>query len=103
MRTRGRVNTVKQPTGTTGLTGDVVTMPGGGVQEAIIPANTVTYAQLQDISAASRLLGRGSDHGAGDPEEISLGDGLELVDTELRATGAVFAFDPDLKCFTTPR
>lgn len=88
MRTRGRINTVKPANGSAVLTGDVVSVPGGE-QEVVIPANTVTYAQLQDISDDSRLLGRGSDFGGGDPEEIEIGAGLEMDGTTLKATGTL--------------
>lgn len=84
---RGRVNRVKQ-SGISQLTGDVVGGPGFGVIEVTIPVNTVTYAQQQDVSAASRLIGRGSAFGPGDPEEITLGAGLLMVGTELRAGAA---------------
>jgi hypothetical protein len=42
------------------------------VSTAMIAARAVTYATIQNVSAASRLLGRGSAGGAGSPEEISL-------------------------------
>lgn len=45
-----------------------------------IPVTSITF------SAASRLLGRGSDNGAGDGEEITIGSGLQMVGTELSAT-----------------
>ncbi len=69
------------------LTGDVTAGPGSGSQPATIPADTVTYAKMQNISAASLLLGRGSAAGAGDPEEISLGAGLTMTGTVLDAPG----------------
>ena len=40
-----------------------------------ISDDVVTYAKMQNVSAASRLLGRGQAGGAGDPEEIILGSG----------------------------
>lgn len=63
-------------------TGDV-TNDSSGVMT--IGNNKVTYAKMQDVSAASKLLGRG-DSGAGDPEEISIGSGLSITGTTLSAT-----------------
>jgi hypothetical protein len=54
---------------------------------AQIDNDAVTYAKMQNVSAASRLLGRGSASGAGDPEEISLGSGLTMTGTTLSASG----------------
>ena len=51
-----------------------------------IDDNAVTYAKLQDVSAASRLIGRG-DSGVGDPQEIILGAGLTMTGTTLSADG----------------
>lgn len=50
-----------------------------------IANNAVTYAKMQDVSAASRLIGRGAGSGSGDPQELSLGAGLEMTGTTVRA------------------
>lgn len=44
----------------------------GTIATAGIADNSVTYAKAQDVSAASRLIGRGSAAGAGDPQELTL-------------------------------
>jgi len=66
------------------LTGDVIASAGSNA--LTIPADTVTYAKMQNVSAASRLLGRG-DSGAGDPQEITLGANLTMAGTTLSASG----------------
>lgn len=82
MRGRGRVTQVPPPPGgMIGTEGDVVSGPEG---LPTIPANTVTFGQLEDL-AASSLIGRGSEFGAGDPERIdaSVGD-VRMVGRMLR-------------------
>lgn len=60
------------------------------IATADIDANAVTYAKIQDVSAASKLLGRGAS-AAGDPEEITLGTGLSMTGTTLSSTGSAGA------------
>jgi hypothetical protein len=69
------------PTATT-LSGDVTNVAGA----VTIANDAVTYAKMQNVSAASRLLGRG-DSGSGDVQEITLGTGLSMSGTTLNASG----------------
>jgi len=57
------------------------------VDTADVNNDQITYAKIQNVSAASRLLGRGSAAGAGDVEEITLGTNLALAGTVLNASG----------------
>lgn len=66
------------------LTGDVTA--SSNANATTIANDAVTYAKMQNVSAASRLLGRGSAAGAGDVEEITL-SGLTMVGTVLTGTG----------------
>lgn len=68
------------------LTGDVTA--SANANALTIANDAVTYAKMQNVSAASRLLGRGSAAGSGDPEEISLGSGVTMTGTTLSATGS---------------
>lgn len=64
--------------------GDITTSSLGTVWT--IDNDAVTYAKMQNISSASKLLGRGSASGAGDTQEITLGSGLTMSGTTLTAS-----------------
>jgi hypothetical protein len=66
------------------LTGDV-TSTGNATT---IANDAVTYAKMQNVSAASKLLGRG-DSGSGDTQEITIGTGLTMTGTTLTASGSL--------------
>lgn len=51
--------------------------------------DAITYAKIQNVSAASRVLVRGSAGGAGDMEEGTLASGLSLVGTALTSVPVV--------------
>jgi hypothetical protein len=57
---------------------------GGTVTSVVLPNKAISYPEMQDVSAASRLLGRGSAAGAGAPEELTAGLGLEFSGTAFR-------------------
>jgi hypothetical protein len=66
------------------LAGDVTASAGSA--STTIANDAVTYAKQQNVSAASRLIGRGSASGSGDPEEIQLGAGLSMAGTTISST-----------------
>jgi hypothetical protein len=81
-------------------TGDVTSSAGSVA--LTIGNDTVTYAKMQDVSAPSRLLGRG-DGGVGDPQEITLGSGLSMSGTTLSAGagGSAYEAGPSTPPLTT--
>lgn len=88
----------------TELTGDV-TATGPGSVAATIGNDKVTYAKIQNVSAASRLLGRGSASGSGDAQELTAGLGLTISGTVLQTaewdTIITKASDQDVSSSTT--
>lgn len=56
-----------------------ITVSGGGA----LADDSVTYAKIQNVSAASRVLGRGSAAGAGDPQELTCGVGIRVNGTAI--------------------
>lgn len=65
-----------------------------GLPTAGLVDDAVTYAKIQNVSAASRLLGRG-DSGSGDVQEITLGAGLTMSGTTLSSSGGSGVSDGD--------
>ena len=74
-----------------------ITATGSGTTWTIDPG-VVSYAKMQNVSAASKVLGRGSASGAGAVEELALGTGLQMTGTNIQVTiGAeVQGWDSDL-------
>ncbi len=66
--------------------GDITVSSSGTVWT--VDNSAITYAKIQDVSAASKLLGRG-DSGSGVVQELSLGTNLSITGTTLNATGAI--------------
>ncbi|MGL5011084.1 MAG: hypothetical protein ACRC6I_14490, partial [Paracoccaceae bacterium] len=71
-----------------------ITVSSGGTAWAI-DADAVTFAKLQNSSAASVLVGRGAASGAGDFQEITLGTNLSMSGTTLNAAGGGGVADGD--------
>lgn len=78
-----------------GIGGDV-SVPAAS-NTATIQSGVVSYAKMQDVSAASRLLGRGSAAGSGDVEELTVGSRLTLSGTTLSADVQVAGADTQVQ------
>lgn len=65
-----------------------ITVSGSGTAWAV-DNDAITFAKMQNASAASRLVGRGSASGSGDFEEITLGTNLSMSGTTLNTAAAV--------------
>lgn len=65
--------------------GDITVSSSGTVWT--VDNDAISYAKIQNVSAASRLLGRG-DSGSGDVQEITLGTGLTMTGTTLSASSS---------------
>jgi hypothetical protein len=61
------------------------TLAFGTVATAGLTDEAVTYAKMQHVSAASRLLGRGSAGGAGDVEEVAPSNNIWISGTAISA------------------
>ena len=72
--------------------GDITVSSSGAA--LTVDNDVVTYAKMQNVSAASKLIGRG-DSGAGDPQEITVGSGLSMSGTTLSSTGVAGAAGSD--------
>ena len=70
-----------------------ITVSGSGATYTI-DNTAVSYAKIQNVSAASKLLGRG-DSGSGSPQEITLGAGLTMTGTTLSSSGGGGLSDGD--------
>lgn len=68
------------------FTGDVTRPADSNTQT--IANDAVTYAKMQNVSAAERLLGRGEGGGAGDVQEITLGSNLSMTAGVLNAANS---------------
>lgn len=76
----------------TGTITDLISVYTGNINNVAVTTakvadGAVTYAKIQNVSAGSRLLGRGAGGGAGVPQEITLGTGLSMTGTVLDTTG----------------
>lgn len=67
--------------------GDITVSSSGAVWT--VDNDAITYAKMQNVSAASRVLGRGSASGSGDVQELTLGSNLSMSGTTINASGSI--------------
>jgi hypothetical protein len=65
-----------------------------------IDGDAVTYAKMQNVSAESKLLGRGQGSGAGDVQELTLGTNLTMSGTTLNAAAGSVSISSASIAFT---
>lgn len=58
-----------------------------GQVKANVPDGSISYAKIRDFTGSSKLLGRGGFQGPGDPQEISVGIGLNMTESNLSVNG----------------
>jgi hypothetical protein len=76
-----------------------ITVSGSGTTWTI-DNDVVTYPKMQNVSAESQLLGRGQGAGAGNVEEITLANTLEMSGTFLQVKGGSIEFGTHIEDFT---
>lgn len=81
------------------LSGDVTTTD---TLAATIANDAVTYAKMQNVSAASRVIGRGSAGGSGDPEELTTGTGMKIAGTVLSTVLDIQTYTSGTPTWTKP-
>jgi microcompartment protein CcmK/EutM len=81
-------NTVSNSDGTVLIVSNnnTITMSATNINTPQLTDDGVTYAKIQNVTA-SRIIGRGSAGGSGDPQEMTAGNGLTISGTAIGVTG----------------
>ena len=64
-------------------------MPNTAIKTSQIQDDAVTFAKIENASAESILIGRGTGNGGGNYQAVTLGSGLTMSGTTLSASGGV--------------